>query len=132
VTRTAILVDLASMVTRPADRGVVWSLDGPRQLDANLVHLPAGANVGAHDGHDVEVLLVAMSDSAVVTVDGHPEPLRPGCLVYLPVTSERSIEAGPDGIVYLTVRCRRGVLTIGTPHTDDLTWSRPTHHQTPL
>jgi quercetin dioxygenase-like cupin family protein len=113
----AILVDLASLVTRPAGRGVVWSLGGPRQLDANLVHLPAGAKVGAHHGHDVEILLVAMDGSATVTVDGHPEPLRPGSLIYLPVASERSIEAGPDGIVYLTVHCRRGALTIGTRRT---------------
>ncbi|MFJ4969022.1 hypothetical protein [Streptomyces sp. NPDC088755] len=100
----------------PGERGALWQLaEQGRELDANLVRLPAGAEVGEHQEDVLDVLLVVLEGGGRVRVgDGGPA-LGPGAVIWLPRTSRRALAAGPDGLTYLTVHRRRPGLTIKSP-----------------
>lgn len=97
---------LAGDVTAPG--GVVWRLtETGRQLDANVLNLPAGQTIGSHAEPDLDVLVVVVAGSGTLTTSGGPLPLTPGALVWLPHGSTRSLAAGIHGLAYLTVHRRR-------------------------
>ena len=105
--------------------GALWRLAEPgRQLDANLVRLAPGAEVGEHVEGDLDVLLVVLAGGGELGggrlgVGQHdssgPErqSLTAGTAVWLPRRAQRSLHAGPDGLVYLTAHQRRPGLAIG-------------------
>ncbi|MER7758730.1 hypothetical protein [Streptomyces sp. NPDC097619] len=106
---------------RPEDSGALWRLrSGGRQLDANLVrHLPGTGGTPSTET-DVDVVLLAVSGSGTLTLDGTDTPLRPGLLAFLPRGATRAVSAGADGLVVLTVHGRRRGMSIaparpGTP-----------------
>ncbi|MFJ2419849.1 hypothetical protein [Streptomyces brevispora] len=110
----AVLDDLLASAA-PDARGAVWQLsEQGRELDANLVRLPAGAEVGEHQEDVLDVLLVVLAGSGRLTPggDGTPLDLTPTTVTWLPRTSRRALAAGPDGLAYLTVHRRRPGLTI--------------------
>ncbi|TXS43930.1 hypothetical protein [Streptomyces sp. OR43] len=99
----------------PDDRGALWQLDRQgRELDANLVRLPAGGEVGEHQEDVLDVLLVVVEGHGRLTPGdgGEPLVLGPTTVMWLPRTSRRSLTAGPDGLAYLTVHRRRPGLAI--------------------
>ncbi|MFD8690580.1 hypothetical protein [Streptomyces sp. NPDC059651] len=101
----------------PDDRGALWQLDKQgRELDANLVRLPPGAEVGEHQEDVLDVLLVVLEGDGRLTPGGGADvlPLSPTTVMWLPRTSRRSLTAGPDGLAYLTVHRRRPGLSIGS------------------
>ncbi|MFG3364061.1 cupin domain-containing protein [Streptomyces sp. NPDC090032] len=103
-------------VLRTADAsrtGALWKLDGAaRQLDANLVRLPAATVVTEHVEPDLDVLLVVLEGDGSLRHAGEEEQLAPGALVFVPRGERRSVTAGPDGLAYLTAHRRRPGLTI--------------------
>lgn len=111
----AVLNELLASAA-PEERGALWHLAEPgRELDANLVRLPAGAEVGEHQEDVLDVLLVVMEGGGRVrTGDGDLE-LGPTTVTWLPRTSRRALAAGPDGLTYLTVHRRRPGLAIKPP-----------------
>ncbi|MFJ8471036.1 cupin domain-containing protein [Kitasatospora sp. NPDC094011] len=110
-----VLTRLDSLLRQtPADRGgALWRLqeDG-RQLDANIIRLPADAEVAAHVEPDLDVLLQVLDGSGRLETDGTGQPLSPGCTAWLPRGARRALAAGGDGLVYLTVHRRRPGLTV--------------------
>ncbi|MEU5835634.1 hypothetical protein ABZ820_18435 [Streptomyces diacarni] len=91
-----------------AGAGAVWRLTEPgRQLDANLVHVPAGRHIETHVEPDLDVLLLVVRGSGTLGTAQDPRPLREGGLIWLPHGSSRSVTAGEDGMSYLTVHRRR-------------------------
>jgi quercetin dioxygenase-like cupin family protein len=93
--------------------GARWKLDEPgRELDANLIHLPAGQRVETHTEPELDVLLVVVAGSGTVDTPDGSKSLADGNLVWLPRGSTRSIAAGKDGLSYLTVHRRRPGLQI--------------------
>lgn len=94
--------------------GAVWKLaEADRQLDANLVHLPAGRRVDAHAEPSLDVLLVVVKGEGVVEAgDGSKTELAEGRVLWLPHGSRRSLSAGRDGLLYLTVHRRRPGMSI--------------------
>ncbi|MEU4178308.1 hypothetical protein [Streptomyces sp. NPDC026589] len=113
----AVLDELLASAA-PGERGALWHLaEAGRELDANLVRLPAGAEVGEHQEDVLDVLLVVLEgQGSVRTEEGGPAlELRPSAVLWLPRTSQRALVAGPDGLVYLTVHRRRPGLTIKPP-----------------
>ncbi len=92
----------------PATAGAVWKLtESGRQLDANLVHLPAHQRVETHAEPDLDVLLLVVAGHGILGSDDRTEPLTGGALFWLPHGSTRRIAAGADGLSYLTVHRRR-------------------------
>ena len=109
-----VLVDVHELVDdSPVRSGARWTLAEPgRQLDANLIHLPAGQRVDTHTEPDLDVVLVVVAGGGTVGAPGGEQILADGNIVWLPHGSTRSITAGNDGLSYLTVHRRRPGLQI--------------------
>ncbi|MGW1103382.1 hypothetical protein [Streptomyces sp. NPDC002540] len=108
----AVLNDLLATAS-PEQRGALWQLaESGRELDANLVRLPAGAEVGEHQEDVLDVLLVVVAGGGRVVAGGDVTDLTPTTVVWLPRTSRRALVAGPEGLAYVTVHRRRPGLTI--------------------
>lgn len=112
-----VLYDMGPLVADngAAAPGVVWRLaEAGRQLDANVVNLPAGKRIDTHTEPDLDVLVVVVAGSGTLTAEDGPLPLTPGALVWLPRGSTRSLTAGADGLSYLTTHGRRPGMQIRT------------------
>lgn len=110
-----VLCDVRALAGEPpAPAHVLWKLAEPgRQLDANLVRLPADARVDTHAEPDLDVLLLVVTGTGVMDTPDGPLPLAEGALVWLPHGSVRSLAAGPEGLAYVTVHRRRPGMRIG-------------------
>jgi quercetin dioxygenase-like cupin family protein len=101
------------MVGSDGPGGARWRLGEPgRQLDANVIHLPAGRHVGTHREPDLDVLLVVVAGSGTLGTPRGRQAVAEGNVVWLPHGSTRDITAGEDGLSYLTVHRRRPGLQI--------------------
>lgn len=98
----------------PAEQGgVLWKLAAEgRQLDANVVRLAPGAEVGTHREPDLDVLLYVVNGSGRLHTPDGPSPLEAGSVLWLPRGSTRSLSAGAHGLDYVTVHRRRPGMTI--------------------
>ena len=93
--------------------GVIWTLRASEDLNANLVRFGPGQGVGEHVNHEVDVLIVGVSGSGIVEVDGEEHTLDSGDLVFVPKGARRSTRSASENFAYLTVHKRRGLLQIG-------------------
>ncbi len=93
--------------------GVVWTLEGSGDLNANLVRFEAGGGVGEHVNDEVDVVFLGVSGSGVVEADGREHVIDAGTFVFVPRGVRRSTRGGPEGFAYLTIHRRRGPLRIG-------------------
>lgn len=110
-----ILTNTAQQPAAPR-RGAVWSIAVPeRELDSNLIRLPAGEEIPAHIGAEVDTLVHVVRGEGVLTTEDGEEPLRAGDVALLPRRTVRGFRAGEDGLEYLTVHRRRRSLTIQGP-----------------
>ncbi|GAA2939571.1 MULTISPECIES: hypothetical protein [Streptomycetaceae] len=108
----AVLDDLLASAA-PGERGALWHLaEQGRELDANVVHLPPNAGVGEHQEDLLDVLLVVLAGGGSLRTGGDTLDLAPTMVTWLPRTSRRALEAGPEGLTYLTVHRRRPGLMI--------------------
>lgn len=107
--RARVLCDVRALAGEPpAPRGVLWKLAEPgRQLDANVVRLPAGERIAAHAEPDLDVLVLVVAGGGTMDTPGGALTLAEGALLWLPHGSERGITAGPGGLAYVTVHRRR-------------------------
>ncbi len=97
----------------PEARGALWQLaESGRELDANLVRLPPGAEVGEHQEDALDVLLVVVAGGGRAVAGGAGLELTPTTVLWLPRASRRALVAGPDGLAYVTVHRRRPGLAI--------------------
>jgi len=95
--------------------GSVWQLAPlERDLDANVIELPAGDEIAAHDGPDLDVLVHVAAGSGTLETETGAIELTPGALVWLPRRSRRRFVAGPDGLRYLSVHRRKPALSISS------------------
>ena len=110
-----ILTNTAEQPEQPS-RGAVWSIAVPeRELDSNLIRLPAGEEIPAHIGAEVDTLVHVVRGEGVLTTEDGEEPLRAGDVALLPRRTVRGFRAGEGGLEYLTVHRRRQSLTIQGP-----------------
>jgi len=94
--------------------GALWKLQmSQRDLDSNVIQLPAGVTIDAHAGPDLDVLVHVVHGSGQLVTELDTIELRPGVLLWLPRRSRRQFTAGPRGLRYLTVHQRRQSLTLG-------------------
>jgi quercetin dioxygenase-like cupin family protein len=106
-------VDLLEISATDPGTGVIWTLEGSTQVNANLVRFDAGGGVGEHVNEEVDVLYVGVAGSGIVRVDGEEHALSAGRLVFAPKRARRSTSTSSDGFAYLTVHRRRGPLRVG-------------------
>ena len=106
-------VDLHEMLPPGRGAGVLWTLEGSEDLNANLVSFPSGEGVGEHVNGEVDVLFVGISGVGGVVVDGRGCALRAGTVVFVPKGARRSTRSESQDFAYLTVHRRRGPLRIG-------------------
>jgi uncharacterized protein (DUF2249 family)/quercetin dioxygenase-like cupin family protein len=93
--------------------GAVWKLEArERDLDSNVIALPAGGGIDSHAGPDLDVLIHVLSGAGRLTTETDTVDLFPGALLWLPRRSRRRFSAGPDGLRYLTVHRRRQALVL--------------------
>ncbi|WP_030827554.1 hypothetical protein [Streptomyces hygroscopicus] len=104
-----MLCDVRALTGEPRESsGVLWKLaESGRQLDANLIRLPAGEHIGTHAEPDLDVLVLVVAGGGVMNTPEGALPLAEGALLWLPHGSTRGITAGPGGLAYLTVHPRR-------------------------
>ncbi len=76
--------------------GVIWTLEGSGELNANLVLFDAGGGVGEHVNDEVDVLFVGVGGSGSVRVDGREPPLFAGTLVFVRRVVRRKTVAQSD------------------------------------
>src|SRR3954466_4089255 len=99
-------IDLAGL---EGGSGPLWGLQSD-DLNATLLAWPPGGGVAEHTNDELEVIMVAIEGSAVVTVAGRGHQLSEGHLLLIPRGSTRAIVAGPGGVRYLSIHRRRGPL----------------------
>lgn len=105
----------AFVTAEPGQGGAVWRLEAAsRGLDANVIVLPAGDEIGRHEGPALDVLLMVLGGSGVLEIDGGEIALAPGELIWLPPRSPRRVVAGADGLRYFSVHGRKPGLGITT------------------
>ncbi len=90
--------------------GVVWTLEANSQLNANLVRFETGGGVGGHVNDEVDVIIVGVSGSGLVEVNGKEHPISNGVITFVPKGTRRSTRSTSDDFAYLTVHRRRGPL----------------------
>jgi uncharacterized protein (DUF2249 family)/quercetin dioxygenase-like cupin family protein len=93
--------------------GAAWKLPMQRRdLDSNIIRLPAEGTIEAHTGPELDVLIHVLAGSGELTTELDTIALDAGALLWLPRRSRRQFTAGPDGLSYLTVHQRRQALTL--------------------
>jgi quercetin dioxygenase-like cupin family protein len=112
-----MLCDVQALTGKlPEPTGVLWKLAEPgRQLDANLIRLPAGERIGTHAEPDLDVLVLVVAGGGVMDTPDGAVRLAEGVLLWLPHGSTRGITAGPEGLAYVTVHRRRPGMQIRRP-----------------
>lgn len=96
-------------------RGAVWSIAEPdRELDSNLIRLPAGDRIETHVGAEVDTFVHVVRGAGTLITEHGEEPLRSGDVALLPRRTVRGFLAGEHGLEYLTVHRKRQSLQIGT------------------
>ncbi|MFF4498586.1 hypothetical protein ACWC5F_32750 [Streptomyces sp. NPDC001272] len=111
--QTATVAGLLAAV-EDGQSGALWRLRGAdRQLDANVVrHLP-GAGGAEYTEDEVDVMMIVVSGTGILTLDGVQSHLSAGFLGLLPRGAARALLAGPQGLVVLTVHRKRRGMSIG-------------------
>ncbi|WP_034266808.1 zinc ribbon domain-containing protein [Actinospica robiniae] len=110
------LLDSAGATDAPERSGALWRLEeDERQLDANVIRLPARHRIEVHREPDVDVLPVVLAGEGTVHTDEGALTLAPHALLWLPHGSQRAIEAGSRGLSYLTVHRKRTGMRIQLP-----------------
>ncbi|MFE2493120.1 cupin domain-containing protein [Streptomyces scopuliridis] len=113
-----VLVQIDDCLARVAAErgGALWRLaEAGRQLDADVVRLAPGATVEEHVEPDLDVLLLVIEGTGWLGSGTSRRPMEARSVVWLPRVAPRALVAGPDGLVYLTVRQRRQALTAQGP-----------------
>ena len=111
--RRSVVVDLAAVDTTGAD-GVAWALPPGEDLNANLVVLGAGGRIDLHRNAEVDVAMVVVSGAGELIIDGETHSLHRHVLAHIPKGTERQVDAGPAGLVYLSLHRSRPGLRIST------------------
>lgn len=107
-----VLVDTNTLQEVDAP-GAAWALGvRDRDLDSNVIVLPAGEGIDAHNGPDLDVLILVLAGSGVLTTERGAIELAAGKLVWLPRRSQRAFVAGAEGLRYLTVHQKRQSLVL--------------------
>ena len=105
-------VDLAAVAQLATAPGAIWTRQS-EDLNVNLLQFAAGEGVAEHLNTEVDVLLVGITGSGVITVDGARHVLHPGHALVIPKGTRRSTSGQSGPFAYLSCHRRRGGLRPG-------------------
>ena len=108
ITETDV-VDLPAVVQEASARGAAWTRQS-EDLDVNLLVFAPDEGVAEHVNTEVDVLLVGIAGSGVVTVDGKRQLLHAGQALVIPKGAHRGTKSMSDPFAYLTCHRHRGGL----------------------
>jgi quercetin dioxygenase-like cupin family protein len=109
-----VSVNLYEIAASAGERtGVIWTLEGSADLNANLVRFETGGGVEEHLNDEVDVLIIGVSGTGTVHVDGKEHPVADGTMIFVPRGARRSTRASSEDFAYLSVHRRRGPMRIG-------------------
>jgi mannose-6-phosphate isomerase-like protein (cupin superfamily) len=91
--------------------GPLWGL-ASTDLNATLLAWPAHHEIAEHVNAELDVLVVVLTGSGSVLVEGEDHELAAGGAILIPRGTRRRITAGDSGLRYLSVHRRRGRLQI--------------------
>lgn len=113
--------EVPQVLSAPADAsGSIWKLEPhTRGLDCNVIAIPAGDEIGKHEGPDLDVVIVVLDGSGVLETEEETINLENGSMVWLPKLSVRRFVAGENGLRYFSVHTRKRGLQIGRPPAHD-------------
>lgn len=99
-------------LNEPRSGGPVWGV-ATEDLNATILEWPARQGPrGAHVNTERDVVLVVLSGSVEIEVDGQWQDAGAGEVVVIKKGSSRRISAGSSGVRYLTVHRKRGGLEV--------------------
>jgi quercetin dioxygenase-like cupin family protein len=104
-------LDLASPIPGRAPIDALASKD----LNVTLLVWPAHERTPEHVNHERDVLIVVISGSGAIDIDGDPHPLTPRQAILVEKGRRRRIHASANGIRYLSIHTARGGLQITRP-----------------
>ena len=113
--RDPALADLREVAAAATGQGAVWRLTDSPDLHANVVRLAPRSVIEPHYNPDLDVLFVGVAGEGTLEVDGRELRLGPGVLVVVPRNATRSVRAGEQALVWLSVHRRRPPLQPGLP-----------------
>jgi quercetin dioxygenase-like cupin family protein len=88
--------------------GAVWGT-ASEDLNATILEWPPGGGPPEHVNESRDVALVVVAGSGTLELDGEASALAAGDVVVIPKGRRRRIEAGADGLRYVTVHRRRNL-----------------------
>lgn len=109
--KPAELVDLANVdLIDGSGSGPILSRE-TEDLDVNVVRLPAGRSIDEHINREVDVVMVVLSGSGIVSVDDQDYPVGAQKMLIILKGSRRAIRTvGDEALLYLSMHRRRARL----------------------
>jgi len=104
--------DLAALTRAATGPGANWTQQS-EDLNVNLLVFASGEGVAEHVNAEVDVLLVGITGTGAVTINGTPQILSPGRAIVIPKGARRSTRGVSASFAYLTCHRRRGGLWPG-------------------
>ena len=82
-------------------------------LNYTIVEWPAGKGVAEHVNGEVDVVMVVVSGSGEVVVDGERYEVRSGDALLIPKAARRAVSSRSDDFRYLNIHRRRRGIVLG-------------------
>jgi mannose-6-phosphate isomerase-like protein (cupin superfamily) len=101
-----VWVELLERCAARSHLGAQWAYES-EDLDVTLLSWDEGQRIEAHHNLEVDVVLVGVEGTGVVSVDGKAHELRPGVLLLISKGCERAIESTSQRFSYLSLHQRR-------------------------
>ena len=102
-------VSLTEVAEAARRSGPAWTAASD-DLNVNLLVFTSGEGVGEHVNTEVDVLMIGISGSGTLSIDGTERAFRAGDAVLIPKGARRSTRAGDGPFAYLTCHRRRAGL----------------------
>jgi quercetin dioxygenase-like cupin family protein/iron-sulfur cluster repair protein YtfE (RIC family) len=110
---------LGEAASRAVGGEPVWGTES-EDLNATLLRWGPGSGPPEHVNEERDVLVAVLEGTALVTVDGKERRLDQGEAIVIDKGRALRIEAGPEGVRYLSVHRRRPRLQIASPSSSAL------------
>jgi quercetin dioxygenase-like cupin family protein len=99
------------LATRSTGQGPIGAF-ASEDLNVTLLAWPAHEQTPEHVNSERDVLVVVVSGSGTIDIDGHPYSLAAHEAVLVEKGRRRRIKASSDGIRYLSIHTARGGLQV--------------------